>query len=42
MPLCNGNMVYKSRPIDYAVEVKKDGTGTKTGGSAEGPGDVSG
>lgn len=23
MPLCNGNVVYKPRPIDYAVEVRK-------------------
>lgn len=23
MPLCNGNVVYKPRPIDYAIEVRK-------------------
>ena len=23
MPLCNGDMVYKPRPMDYAIEVRK-------------------
>ena len=23
MPLCNGNVVYKPRPMDYAIEVRK-------------------